>query len=328
MLGLVALVPLLTVPLVLRAQSPTQSTAKRMLLLSDVALAARHDRADRQRAAPRIRASPALFVFGGAGSGRLRVFSAPPGTRSRRALSGPDQLTAAIAVEDVVFNPGARRRAGDRAVVLIGDDRPRRASYAVDLRLPSPRRCRVSGSSRRVPAAPDADRPSLRAYRRRLRCGWRKKQSLLGIFAVDTVAMIFGMPSCAVSGRSRRSSAAAPSSARLHDRRPWAGALLRRSLSGWVAGASEGKAWGLNCGRASGASRSHASGFAGFGLARAPVPRGGGCRGLFQRRSPVVRSSSRRHRTAMRGRLSGYRARPGRRRARDSGTSRRASWPR
>ena len=105
-------------------------------------------------------------------------------------LVGEDQLLAAIAVEDVVFTL-ARVVGPALAGVLIAvfglpgaygiDAATFAASLLAIWLLPS------------IPAAPDADRPSLQS----ILDGFRyvlHKRVLLGIFIVDTIAMIFGMP--------------------------------------------------------------------------------------------------------------------------------------
>lgn len=54
-----------------------------------------------------------------------------------------------------------------------------------------------------APTAPDADRPSLQSILDGFRCV-RKKKVLLGIFVVDTNAMIFGMPRSLYPAAARR----------------------------------------------------------------------------------------------------------------------------
>ena len=107
--------PLLTVPLYAGAVADAVDR-RRLLLLSDVAPARGHGRAARERArstSPRVWV---LFVAEGLGTAAYG-FQRPARNAMTPRLVPPEQLTAAIAVEDVVSNlarvagPAARRRA-------------------------------------------------------------------------------------------------------------------------------------------------------------------------------------------------------------------------
>ena len=226
MLGLVALVPLLTVPLLAGAIADAVDRRK-LLLLSDVALALVTVGllVNAMRPDPSV---PALFVFEGLGVAAY-AFQRPARNALTARLVPLDQLTAAIAVEDVVFNLA---RVGGPAIggVLIGTI-GLAGAYAVDLG--------TFGASLiaiwllpRFPAAPDADRPSLRSIVDGFRLV-RRKPALLGIFVVDTNAMIFGMPS-ALFPAFAEELGGGPSLLGLLYSAPWAGALAASLLSGWV----------------------------------------------------------------------------------------------
>jgi MFS family permease len=226
MLGLVALVPLLTVPLIAGAVADAVDRRK-LLLISDVALAIVTVGLLGNALLPDP-SVPALFVFEGLGVAAYAV-QRPARNALTPGLVRPDQLTAAIAVEDVVFNLA---RVGGPAIggLLIGTI-GLAGAYAVDLG--------TFGASLlaiwllpRVPAARDADRPSLRSIVEGFQLV-RRKQSLLGIFAVDTVAMIFGMPA-ALFPAFAEELGGGPGLLGLMYGAPWAGALVASLLSGWV----------------------------------------------------------------------------------------------
>ena len=145
-------------------------------------------------------------------------------------LVGEDQLLAAIAVEDVVFTL-ARVVGPALAGVLIAvfglpgaygiDAATFAASLLAIWLLPS------------IPAAPDADRPSLQS----ILDGFRyvlHKRVLLGIFIVDTIAMIFGMPARCSRPSPTSSAAARPSSASCTPRSSPARSSPRSSRAGWA----------------------------------------------------------------------------------------------
>ena len=185
-LGIAALLPLLVVPIYGGAVADAVDR-RRMLLLSDVALML-------------VTVGLLVNVLVGARVWVLFVAEAL-GTAAygfqrpaRNALTPklvPDgQLLAAIAVEDVVFT--LARVAGPAMAGLLIGGVGLAGAYAVDIGtfgasliaiwlLPS------------APPAPDADRPSWQSILDGFRLIGRR-QALLGIFVVDTIAMIFGMP--------------------------------------------------------------------------------------------------------------------------------------
>ena len=224
-------------------------------------------------------------------------------------LVGEDQLLAAIAVEDVVFTLARVVGPALAGVLIAVFGLP--GAYGIDVAtfaasliaiwlLPS------------IPAAPDAERPSLQSIMEGFR-HVKSRKVLLGIFAVDTNAMIFGMPrslfppSPTSSGRARRPRAHVLRALcrrarriallRLDERDPAPGCrgLLRRGRVG-----RRDRPRRLRAGR----------------LGRARLPRGGRRRRLRQRRAAVEHPPLGDSRLASRTPL-GDRARAGRRRARD-----------
>ena len=120
------------------------------------------------------------------------AFQRPARNALTPRLVRDDQLTAAIAVEDVVFNL-ARVAGPALAGLLIAFVRPRRRVRGRP-RARSPPRSSRSGCCR---ASRGVRTPSRRACARSSRASGyvRHEPALLGIFLVDTIAMIFGMPS-------------------------------------------------------------------------------------------------------------------------------------
>jgi MFS family permease len=226
LLGIAALVPLLTVPLY--AGSVADAVDRRRLLLySDVALALVSVVlvANALLDDPSV---PLLFAAEAAATGAY-AFQRPARNALTPRLVRDDQLTAAIAVEDVVFNL-ARVGGPVLAGVLIGTV-GFAAAYLADLAtfaaslvaiwlLPS------------VPVAPDADRPGLGSILAGLRYV-RRTRVLLGILVIDTNAMIFGMPSALFPAFADELGGGAQTAGLLYAA-PWAGALAASLASGWI----------------------------------------------------------------------------------------------
>ncbi len=227
-------------------------------------------------------------------------------------LVGEDQLLAAIAVEDVVFTL-ARVAGPALAGVLIAGVRPSRRlrHRRRDLRRLA---ARDLAPARQIPAAPDADRPSLQSIIEGFRHVKRRKV-LLGIFVVDTNAMIFGMPRVAVPSLRRRARRRPRRCSGSCTRRLFAGALVASLVSGsmnairrqGLAVCVAAGAWGVAIALV---------GFAQAVVARPRLPRAGRRCRLRQRRAPLEHPPHRDSGLAARPPL-GDRARAGRRRARD-----------
>jgi MFS family permease len=226
LLGLVALVPLLTVPLYAGAVADAVDR-RRMLLFSDVALLMTTLvlLGNALLADPRVWV---LFVIEGLGTAAYG-FQRPARNAITPRLVPPEQLTAAIVVEDAVFN--LSRVAGPAMagflIAVIG----LAGAYAVDAVTFAASLVAI-WSLPPVPAADEADRPGLRSVLEGLRYV-RRKPVLLGIFLVDTNAMIFGMPSALFPAFAEDLGGGAGTVGLLYSA-PYAGALAATLLSGWV----------------------------------------------------------------------------------------------
>jgi MFS family permease len=200
LLGIAALVPLLVVPIYGGAVADAVDR-RRMLLLSDIALllVTVGLLVNAMLPEPHIWALYAGETLGTAAYG----FQRPARNALTPRLVGEEQLLAAIAVEDVVFSL-ARVAGPALAGVLI----------AV------------------VPAPPDADRPSLRSILEGFQYVVHRKV-LLGIFIVDTNAMIFGMPRALFPAFAAQLGGG-PSVLGFMYSSLFAGALLASLVSGWM----------------------------------------------------------------------------------------------
>jgi MFS family permease len=226
LLGVAALVPLLTVPLYAGSVADAVDR-RRLLLLSDVALvlvslvlvgnALLDD--------PSV---PLLFAAQAA-SVAAYAFQRPARNALTPRLVRDDQLTAAIAVEDVIFN--LARVGGPALAGLLIATLGLAAAYFVDVAT------FVASLSAiwllpRVPVAPDTDRPGLSSILVGLRYV-RKTPVLLGIFVVDANAMIFGMPSALFPAFAEEIGGGAQTVGLLYAA-PYAGAFAASLASGWV----------------------------------------------------------------------------------------------
>jgi MFS family permease len=226
LLGIAALVPLLTVPLY--AGSVADAVDRRRLLLySDVALAlvslvlvgnALLDD-------PSV---PLLFAAQAAATAAY-AFQRPARNALTPRLVRDDQLTAAIAVEDVVFNlarvggpalAGLLIAAFGLATAYVVDVATFAASLTAIWLLPSTR------------VAADADRPGLRSILAGLRYV-RRTPVLLAILVVDTIAMLFGMPAALFPAFAEELGGGAQTVGFMYAA-PYAGALVASLASGWV----------------------------------------------------------------------------------------------
>jgi MFS family permease len=226
LLGIAALVPLLIVPIYGGAVADSVDR-RRMLLLSDIALLV----VTLGLLANSLLPDPHIWaLFAGEALGTAAYgFQRPARNALTPKLVGEDQLLAAIAVEDVVFTL-ARVAGPTLAGVLIAvfglpgaygiDAATFGASLAAIWLLPS------------VPPAPDADRPSLQSIMEGFR-HVRRRKVLLGIFAVDTNAMIFGMPRSLLPAFADKLGVG-PGGLGLMYSAPFAGALVASLLSGWM----------------------------------------------------------------------------------------------
>ena len=226
LLGLAALVPLLVVPIYGGAVADAVDR-RRLLLFSDVAQLLVTGGLLVNALLP----NPSIwFLFVAEALGTAAYgFQRPARNALTPRLVRDDQLLAAIAVEDVVFTL-ARVAGPVMAGVLIsvvglpgayGIDMVTFAASLVAIWLLPP-----------VPPAPDADRPSLQSILDGFRYAVRRRV-LLGIFTVDTIAMIFGMPRALFPAFAEQLGGGAGVLGLLYAA-PFAGALVASLTSGWM----------------------------------------------------------------------------------------------
>jgi len=225
-LGLAALFPLLIVPIYGGAVADAVDR-RRLLLLSDIAqlLVTVGLLVNALLPHPSI-----WFLFVAEALGTAAYgFQRPARNALTPRLVRGDQLLAAIAVEDVFFTlarvAGPVMAGGLITVVgLAGAFTVDIATFAASLAaiwlLPP------------VPPAPDAARASLKA----IADGFRyvlHRRVLLGIFVVDTIAMIFGMPRALFPAFAEQLGGGAGVLGLLYAA-PFAGALVASLTSGWM----------------------------------------------------------------------------------------------
>lgn len=226
LLGIAALIPLLTVSIVAGAVADAVDR-RRLLLISDLGLAA-VTAVLLLNALADDPSLPLLFVLEAAATAAY-AFQRPARNALTPKLVPDDQLLAAIAVEDVVFN--LSRVAGPAlAGVLIGTV-GFAGAYAFDLA--------TFGASLvaiwllpRLPKIEDAEKVSLRSILDGFRLV-KREHALLGIFTVDTVAMIFGMPSALFPAFGEELGGGASTVGLLYAA-PSAGAFVASVFSGWM----------------------------------------------------------------------------------------------
>jgi MFS family permease len=226
LLGIAALVPLLIVPIYGGAVADAVDR-RRMLLLSDVALVL----VTAGLLVNALLPNPSVwFLFVAEALGTAAYgFQRPARNALTPRLVRDDQLLAAIAVEDVVFTLArvAGPVTGGVLISVVGLG----GAFAVDIAtfaaslfaiwlLPP------------VPPAPDADRPSLQSILDGFRYV-RRRKVLLGIFVVDTNAMIFGMPRALFPAFADKLGGGASILGLLYAA-PFAGALVASLTSGWM----------------------------------------------------------------------------------------------
>jgi MFS family permease len=226
LLGIAALVPLLTVSVVAGAVADAVDR-RRLLLVSDLALALVTlglvlNSLDGDANVP------LLFVFEAAATAAY-AFQRPARNALTPKLVPDDELLAAIAVEDVVFN--LSRVAGPALAGLLIAVLGYAGAYAFDLATFAASLVSI-WLLPRLPRIEDAESPSLRSILEGFRLV-KREPALLGIFTVDTVAMIFGMPSALFPAFGEALGGGAGTTGLLYAA-PSAGALAASLLSGWM----------------------------------------------------------------------------------------------
>jgi MFS family permease len=226
LLGLAALVPLLIVPIYGGAVADAVDR-RRMLLLSDIAqlLVTAGLLVNALLPNPSVWFLFVAEMFGTAAYG----FQRPARNALTPRLVRDDQLLAAIAVEDVVFT--LARVAGPVMAGVLITVVGLAGAYAIDIGTFAASLAAI-WLLPPVPPAPDADRPSLQSILDGFRYVKRRKV-LLGIFLVDTNAMIFGMPRALFPAFAERLGGGAGVLG-LFYAAPFAGALLASLTSGWM----------------------------------------------------------------------------------------------
>ena len=221
-----ALVPLLTVPLIGGAVADAVDR-RRLMLLSDVALML----VSAVLLANALLPEPRVWVLFAAEVAATAAFGVQRPARNAMTprLVGEEQVAAAIAVEDIFFT--LARLAGPALGGLLITTIGLPGAYAFDLA--------TFGASLvaiwllpPMPALPDADRPSLRSIVDGFRYV-RTKPALLGIFLVDTNAMIFGFPTALFPAFAENLGGGAGTVGLLYAA-PSAGAFAASLVSGWI----------------------------------------------------------------------------------------------
>jgi MFS family permease len=226
LLSIAGLVPILIVPLYAGAVADTVDR-RRLLLLSDVALALVSVALLVNALLPNPRVW-ALFVCEALATGAYG-FQRPARNALTPPLVGEDQLTAAIAVEDTVFNLAHVAGPALGGVIIAAIGLP--GAYGVDLATFAASLLAI-WLLPVVPPTPDAARASIRSIVEGFRY-IRDRPVLLGIFVADTNAMIFGMPAALFPAFGERLGGGAETVGFLYAA-PWIGAFAASVLSGWI----------------------------------------------------------------------------------------------
>jgi MFS family permease len=226
LLAIAGLVPLLTVPLYAGAVADAVDR-RRLLLLSDVALALVTIVLLVNALAP----DPSVAVLFAAEAAATAAygFQRPARNALTPKLVGEELLTAAIAVEDVVFN--LSRVAGPALAGLLIALFGLGGAYAVDLATFAASLVAIWLLAP-APPAHDAERASLKTVAEGFRYV-RSQPLLLGIFVVDSNAMVFGMPSALFPAVAEKLGGG-PQILGLLYAAPSAGALAASLVSGWM----------------------------------------------------------------------------------------------
>jgi MFS family permease len=226
LLGIAALIPLLTISFL--GGAIADAVDRRILLiLSDLGLAAVSGLlvVNASLADPRVWALYAAEAIGTA----LYAVQRPAMDALVPRLVGDDQIASAAAVQGIYSSFGhvGGPALGGILIASVGLT----ATYAIDV-------VTFAGSLiaavllPKMPPIQEVARPGLRAIAEGFRLV-RRKPELQGIFVVDTIAMVFGMPSALFPAFGDHFGGGATTVGFLYAA-PYAGALLATLLSGWV----------------------------------------------------------------------------------------------
>jgi len=227
LLGLAALVPLLVVPLVGGAFA--DAVDRRTVLLrteTGMSLVAALFLANSLLAHPRVWA---LFVLQALAVGIYSLGRPAMATLTPR-LVPDEELEAAMAVESVYGSLAAVGGPAVGGLLIAAAGVP--WTYAIDLVTYAASFVALALLPRFAPTA-NADRPSVQSIVE----GFRflvSRQALLGIFAVDTSAMVFGMPSALFPAIALHSLGGNAATVGYLYAAPYAGALIGSLVSGWT----------------------------------------------------------------------------------------------
>jgi MFS family permease len=226
LLGIASLIPLLVVPIYGGAVADAVDR-RRMLLLSDIALLLVTGGLLVNALLPNPSVW-ALFVGEGLGTAAYG-FQRPARNALTPRLVPDDQLLAAIAVEDVIFTLARVVGPALAGVLIAVVGLP--GAFAIDIATFGASLLAIWLLPPVLPA-PDADRPSFQSILDGFRYVAHRKV-LLGIFIVDTNAMIFGMPRSLLPAFAEKLGGG-PGLLGFMYAAPFAGALAASLTSGWM----------------------------------------------------------------------------------------------
>jgi len=227
MLGLAALVPLLVVPLWGGAIADA-GDRRRVLLHTETGMTI----VTGLFLANALLPSPQVWALYVLEAAAVSIYSLgrPAMSSLTPRLVPDDQIAAASALTSVYFSLAAVAGPALGGILIAALGVP--WTYGIDLA--------TYGASfvalwllPRIPPSEDADRPSLRAILDGFRY-LRGRQALIGIFAVDANAMVFGMPSALFPALALHEFGGGASTVGYLYAAPYAGAFIGSWLSGWT----------------------------------------------------------------------------------------------
>ena len=226
LLAIAAVVPLLTVPLYAGAVADAVDR-RRLLLASDVALVA----VSVGLVVNGLLAQPSIwFLFVAEALSTAAYAVQRPSRDALLPRIVPDgHLTAALAVDDIFFS--LARVAGPAGGGLLIAGIGIAGAYAVDVATFAFSLAAI-WSLPSIPPGEGAERASWRAVAEGFRFV-RRRPALLGIFLVDSNAMLFGMPAALFPAFAEQLGGGARTVGFLYAA-PSAGALVASLLSGWL----------------------------------------------------------------------------------------------
>ena len=229
LLGLAALVPLLTVPLAAGAIADAVDR-RRLLLVAEVGLVlvTAANLANALLPHPHVWVPFAVTVLGPAcfSLGRPATDALIP------RLVGDDRIAAAAALQDVYTSFGAVAGPAVGGILIAWIDVE--GAYAVDLASYAAALVAV-WLLPRLPPIGHVDAPSVGSILEGLRYVVHRR-FLLGVLLIDTIAMVFGMPSALFPALGAELGGGARTVGFLYAA-PYAGALIASLLSGWATSA-------------------------------------------------------------------------------------------